>query len=61
MKCYQCNSAKDANCDSSDGEDLKQYINLCPALSDGTFAGNKPVACRKIVQVRCVIFLQHPV
>ncbi|VDP11423.1 unnamed protein product [Onchocerca flexuosa] len=50
MKCYQCNSAKDAKCDSSDAKDLKQYIKLCPPLRDGTHAGKKPIACRKIIQ-----------
>ncbi|VDK78024.1 unnamed protein product [Litomosoides sigmodontis] len=50
MQCYECNSAKDANCKSSNGEDLKQYIKSCPALTEGTYAGNKPVACRKIIQ-----------
>ncbi|VDO30695.1 unnamed protein product [Brugia timori] len=50
MRCYQCNSANDANCDSSDAKDLNQYTKLCPLLKDGTYAGNKPIACRKIVQ-----------
>ncbi|VDN91880.1 unnamed protein product [Brugia pahangi] len=50
MRCYQCNSANDANCDSSDVKDLNQYTKLCPLLKDGTYAGNKPIACRKIVQ-----------
>ncbi|KAL4003633.1 hypothetical protein ACH3XW_8420 [Acanthocheilonema viteae] len=50
MRCYQCNSAKDTNCDSSDAKDLKQYIKLCTPLKGGTYAGNEPIACRKIVQ-----------
>lgn len=54
MRCYQCNSAKDANCDSSDAKDLRQYSKLCPLLKGGTYAGNEPIACRKIVQVCCM-------
>ncbi|CAG9531203.1 unnamed protein product [Cercopithifilaria johnstoni] len=50
MRCYQCNSQEDANCDSSDANNLKQYIKLCPILKGGTYDGNKPIACRKIVQ-----------
>ncbi|KAM3723646.1 RNA-directed RNA polymerase [Dirofilaria immitis] len=50
MRCYQCNSAKDAKCDSSNASDLRQYIKLCPLLTEGTYAGNQPIACRKIVQ-----------
>ncbi|EFO23946.1 hypothetical protein LOAG_04533 [Loa loa] len=50
MRCYQCNSANDANCDSSETKDLRQYIKLCPLLKEGTYASNKPIACRKIVQ-----------
>ncbi|VDN42132.1 unnamed protein product [Gongylonema pulchrum] len=59
MRCYQCNSAEDANCDSNDPKDLRQYIKLCPLLQEGTYAGNEPIACRKIVQV-CVTFLFPP-
>lgn len=56
MQCYQCSSAKDKNCDSSDAKDLKQYIKLCPLLKGGTYDGNEPVACRKVVQVCSVKF-----
>ncbi|VDN08530.1 unnamed protein product [Thelazia callipaeda] len=50
MRCYQCNSADDLDCDSSDEKALKPYIKLCPLLQEGTYAGHEPVACRKIIQ-----------
>uniref|UniRef100_A0A0R3RQR1 Protein quiver n=1 Tax=Elaeophora elaphi TaxID=1147741 RepID=A0A0R3RQR1_9BILA len=50
MRCYQCNSAEDTNCNSSDAKELRQYIKLCPLLKGGTYAGSEPIACRKIVQ-----------
>uniref|UniRef100_A0A915PHD5 Protein quiver n=1 Tax=Setaria digitata TaxID=48799 RepID=A0A915PHD5_9BILA len=50
MRCYQCNSAKDPNCDSRDAKDLRQYVKICQMLEGGTYIGNEPIACRKIVQ-----------
>uniref|UniRef100_A0A0M3HYK7 Protein sleepless n=1 Tax=Ascaris lumbricoides TaxID=6252 RepID=A0A0M3HYK7_ASCLU len=50
MKCYQCNSAEEADCESSDVEQLKKYVKPCGELKDGTYKSREPIACRKIVQ-----------
>ncbi|VDP03176.1 unnamed protein product [Heligmosomoides polygyrus] len=51
-KCYQCISSSDnqEDCAESDLQKLKPYIKSCPALTEGTFKGQKPKGCRKIIQ-----------
>ncbi|VDK23809.1 unnamed protein product [Anisakis simplex] len=50
MKCYQCNSQKESDCESSDAEVLKKYSKDCVVLKEGTYKGKEPIACRKLVQ-----------
>ncbi|VDN50500.1 unnamed protein product [Dracunculus medinensis] len=51
IKCYQCESLSQPDCESSDRAKLSSFVQLCPLLSEGTFAGMEPIACRKILQV----------
>ncbi|VDD86458.1 unnamed protein product [Enterobius vermicularis] len=49
--CYQCNSALEPDCASSDLTLLKKFIKKCdPDAEIPQKSGSTPVACRKIIQ-----------
>ncbi|KHN84519.1 hypothetical protein Tcan_16507 [Toxocara canis] len=50
VQCYQCNSAEDSDCESSNVDQLKKFIKTCEPLKDGTYKNRQPIACRKIIQ-----------